>query len=206
MRVQLSIVAVLCAVLVLREDPRALRSDPTRPAWALGMPTQSRGGHGSVSESAGPAWAFLRPDAVPVSSWDWSWRELQTLPGIGPRRATTIVEARHFDAYAATLQAAAGGSGLPQASPAMDGAPLSAVAASRHVVAQAWRASGPELLECLPGIGPATVAALRAHWRAQRGPAPRPGGAAGSSALGAPWPEARAVVPVEYTPPPARRP
>lgn len=265
MRAHLSIVAVLLGVYVHMEASQAAHWQALlrqRGAWSW---PQATVGQEAVLGAQASEEIAASPRGAAGTTWDWSWRDLQALPGIGPRRASLIVEARHIDAYARSLHAKERrGAPASAAIPSIDSAALAAgvevhrvgfealgfagaevagvpVAGARRkraeaqgaranrdladstpsgptppeeartrtappirawtepTSARAWRSFGPELLECLPGIGPATVAALRLHWRSAEAPRARGPRAPLDG-------RRRPDAPVEYTPPPARPP
>lgn len=260
MRAHMSIAAVLVGVHVHMEASQAGHWPALlhgRGAWLW---TQTTVGQEAVFGARDFGGTAAVPRGAAGTTWDWSWRDLQLLPGIGPRRASLIVEARHIDAYAQSLPAQElRRSSVNAAVPSSDGAAQAAGAeiAGAHVAGAsrewsptegtrakrtpadsrltgpaptegerrstaapsgaatktahagtghdelahsgAWRSFGPELLECLPGIGPATVAALRLHWKSAE-----PSRARGPRAhLDDPR---RPGASVEYTPQPARPP
>lgn len=199
MREQLACVAVLCAVGAHWQAGAQARLARARFVGDVDSPSQST--FQPLLANDVRRWGKHPPGAPwkEESTWDWSWRDLQGLPSIGPRRAAIIVEARHFDAYARALDGPIPARGAwaqpsrPVAGPRSEPDPT-----ERGGVARAWRSMGPELLDLLPGIGPATVEALRLHWRAQ------PEGTERQAAVG--LGAGVAAPPVEYTPPPARPP
>ncbi len=200
MRAQLTVVAVLCAAGTYGEAAKDAHQIRLQVACASRMRSQSHAGHDPATRSH--IWPASGPGlGGPASTtWDWSWRDLQALPGIGPRRASAIVQARHFDVYAAAVRDPATAARALGGASAQAGVLATAAAGPPGFEAlHLWRSFGPELLDLLPGIGPATVAALREHWRSL------PASSAQAELAGRRR-GGRAVPPVEYTPPPARRP